>query len=54
MKDCSKKFVRKTDLQRHHQSSHMKQRNHRCSYCSRYFARKDALRRYDTPHPKFT
>lgn len=43
--DCDKKFVRKTDLQRHHQSVHMKQRNHRCDYCSRYFARKDTLRR---------
>lgn len=46
LKDCNKKFVRKTDLQRHHQSVHMKQRNHRCDYCSRYFARKDTLRRY--------
>lgn len=45
MNDCNKKFVRKTDLQRHHQSVHMKQRNHRCDYCSRYFARKDTLRR---------
>lgn len=48
LKDCTKKFVRKTDLQRHHQSVHMKQRNHRCDYCSRYFARKDTLRRYVT------
>jgi len=48
LKDCNKKFVRKTDLQRHHQSVHMKQRNHRCDYCSRYFARKDTLRRYVT------
>ncbi|CAG8971008.1 hypothetical protein HYALB_00009859 [Hymenoscyphus albidus] len=46
MKDCNKKFVRKTDLQRHHQSVHMKQRNHRCDYCSRFFARKDTLRRH--------
>jgi hypothetical protein len=46
LKDCNKKFVRKTDLQRHHQSVHMKQRNHRCDFCSRYFARKDTLRRY--------
>lgn len=45
LKDCNKKFVRKTDLQRHHQSVHMKQRNHRCGYCSRFFARKDTLRR---------
>jgi Zinc finger, C2H2 type len=44
--DCSKKFVRKTDLQRHHQSVHMKERNFQCDFCSRYFARKDTLRRY--------
>lgn len=47
--DCSKKFVRKTDLQRHHQSVHMKERNFRCDFCSRYFARKDTLRRYVSP-----
>lgn len=45
VKDCAKKFVRKTDLARHHQSVHMKQRNHRCDYCGRFFARKDTLRR---------
>ncbi|KAH8892075.1 hypothetical protein GQ53DRAFT_647849 [Thozetella sp. PMI_491] len=44
--DCTKKFVRKTDLQRHHQSVHMKERNHKCDYCSRLFARKDTLRRH--------
>lgn len=43
--DCSKKFVRKTDLQRHHQSVHMKERNFCCDFCNRYFARKDTLRR---------
>lgn len=52
MDTCSKKFVRKTDLQRHHQSVHMKQRNHRCDYCSRFFARKDTLRRYKDPAMK--
>ncbi|KAK0103589.1 hypothetical protein ONS95_005602 [Cadophora gregata] len=46
IENCSKKFVRKTDLQRHHQSVHMKQRNHRCDYCNRFFARKDTLRRH--------
>lgn len=46
LQDCSKKFVRKTDLQRHHQSVHMKERNFRCDLCSRHFARKDTLRRY--------
>lgn len=45
VQDCTKKFVRKTDLQRHHQSVHMKQRNFRCDYCQRHFARKDTLRR---------
>ncbi|TAQ83058.1 hypothetical protein B7494_g8618 [Chlorociboria aeruginascens] len=44
--DCNKKFVRKTDLQRHDQSVHMKIRNHRCDYCNRHFARKDTLRRH--------
>lgn len=43
--DCNKKFVRKTDLQRHHQSVHMKEKNFQCEYCSRLFARKDTLRR---------
>ncbi|KAJ9149802.1 hypothetical protein NKR23_g3957 [Pleurostoma richardsiae] len=44
--DCNRKFVRKTDLQRHHQSVHMKERNHKCDYCGRLFARKDTLRRH--------
>ncbi|ESZ94710.1 hypothetical protein SBOR_4904 [Sclerotinia borealis F-4128] len=44
--NCTKKFVRKTDLQRHNQSVHMKQRNYKCDYCSRFFARKDTLRRH--------
>lgn len=42
---CDKKFARKTDLQRHHQSVHMKERNHGCAFCGRFFARKDTLRR---------
>lgn len=42
---CPKKFVRKTDLTRHHQSVHMKEKNHRCDFCQRMFARKDTLRR---------
>lgn len=45
VKDCNKKFVRKTDLQRHHQSVHVKQRNHGCEYCSRFFARRDTVKR---------
>ncbi|KAJ3498728.1 hypothetical protein NLG97_g900 [Lecanicillium saksenae] len=43
---CDKKFARKTDLQRHHQSVHMKERNHGCTFCGRFFARKDTLRRH--------
>lgn len=42
---CSKRFVRKTDLQRHHASVHTKERNFKCDYCGRLFARKDTLRR---------
>ncbi|ATY67089.1 hypothetical protein A9K55_000144 [Cordyceps militaris] len=42
---CDKKFNRKTDLHRHHQSVHMKERNHGCTFCGRLFARKDTLRR---------
>lgn len=45
---CDKKFARKTDLQRHHQSVHMKERNHGCAFCGRFFARKDTLRRLVT------
>jgi hypothetical protein len=47
--DCSKKFVRKTDLSRHHQSVHVKERSHKCAYCGRMFARKDTLRRLVLP-----
>lgn len=50
---CYKKFVRKTDLQRHHQSVHMKERNHECDYCGRRFARKDTLRRFVFPGQNF-
>lgn len=42
---CDRKFVRKTDLVRHHSSIHAKERNHKCDYCGRSFARKDTLRR---------
>ncbi|KAI9886146.1 MAG: hypothetical protein M1823_002049 [Watsoniomyces obsoletus] len=43
---CDKKFVRKTDLMRHHQSVHLKQRNFRCELCGHDFARKDTLHRH--------
>ena len=42
---CGKRFVRKTDLSRHHQSVHMKQRNYQCELCGNLFARRDTLRR---------
>jgi hypothetical protein len=48
---CTKKFVRKTDLNRHHQSVHMKDRSHQCEYCNRFFSRKDTLRRYISKFP---
>lgn len=44
--DCKKKFARKTDLERHNKSVHIKERNHECTYCGRLFARKDTLRRF--------
>ena len=42
---CTRKFVRKTDLQRHHHSVHAKNRDHGCGFCGRHFSRKDTLRR---------
>lgn len=44
---CTKKFARKTDLERHNKSVHIKERNHECTFCGRLFARKDTLRRYE-------
>lgn len=43
---CTKKFQRKTDLDRHHDSVHLKARNHRCNLCGNRFARRDTLRRH--------
>lgn len=43
--ECKKRFRRKTDLQRHHQSVHLKERSHQCEYCGRFFSRKDTLGR---------
>jgi len=43
--ECDKRFRRKTDLQRHHQSVHMKERNHQCEFCGRFFSRRDTLMR---------
>ena len=44
-KDCSKGFTRKTDLTRHYQCVHVKQRNHYCYFCNQSFTRKDTMRR---------
>ncbi|KAM7191363.1 hypothetical protein V8F33_008966 [Rhypophila sp. PSN 637] len=44
--DCNKRFVLKTDLQRHQQGVHFgRERRHKCNYCSRLFAREDTLKR---------
>lgn len=42
---CMKKFQRKTDLDRHVDSVHLKARNHQCDLCGNRFARRDTLRR---------
>lgn len=44
--DCSRAFGRKTDLVRHEQSVHLKERNFLCHQCGHSFARKDTLRRH--------
>lgn len=43
--DCLKGFVRKTDLDRHHKSVHLKAKDEKCSKCPAVFARKDTRRR---------
>ncbi|KAL9005897.1 MAG: hypothetical protein Q9188_001359 [Gyalolechia gomerana] len=43
---CTKKFQRKTDLDRHYESVHLKARNHKCDLCGHGFARRDTLRRH--------
>ena len=48
---CTKKFQRKTDLDRHYDSVHLKARNHRCGLCGNRFARRDTLRRFVLPNP---
>ncbi|EME40469.1 hypothetical protein DOTSEDRAFT_74144 [Dothistroma septosporum NZE10] len=44
--DCTRRFVRRTDLLRHEQSVHLKERKYRCPLCYGSFARKDTLRRH--------
>ncbi|KAH7116084.1 hypothetical protein B0J11DRAFT_553213 [Dendryphion nanum] len=43
---CEKQFVRKTDLDRHHNSVHRKLKEFKCVKCDASFARKDTLRRH--------
>lgn len=43
---CDKEFRRKTDLQRHHLSVHVKEREHKCAICQKHFSRKDTLKRH--------
>ena len=45
IEDCTKVFVRKTDLDRHKKSVHYKIKDYDCLRCGRHFARKDTLRR---------
>ncbi|KAG0642038.1 hypothetical protein HOY80DRAFT_1008146 [Tuber brumale] len=45
--DCKKAFVRRTDLTRHQQCVHAKDKKFRCELCNNMFARKDTLRRHE-------
>ena len=45
IKDCSRRFTRKTDLKRHYKCVHVRQRNYHCYFCDQAFARKDTMRR---------
>jgi uncharacterized Zn-finger protein len=44
-KDCGKAFVRRTDLTRHTQCVHQREKRYSCGLCNSMFARKDTLRR---------
>ncbi|KAF9694534.1 hypothetical protein EKO04_007365 [Ascochyta lentis] len=43
---CGRSFVRRTDLERHHRSVHLKERSHGCRNCPSGFARKDTCGRH--------
>ncbi|KAA8899394.1 hypothetical protein FN846DRAFT_782322 [Sphaerosporella brunnea] len=45
--NCGKAFVRRTDLTRHTQCVHAKDKRFRCELCGGNFARKDTLRRHE-------
>ncbi|KAF8427500.1 hypothetical protein EV426DRAFT_699330 [Tirmania nivea] len=45
--NCKKAFVRRTDLTRHVQCVHAKDKKFKCSMCNNRFARKDTLRRHE-------
>lgn len=42
---CDMRFERKTDLDRHYKSVHLKLKDERCGKCNHAFSRKDTLRR---------
>ncbi|UPX18982.1 uncharacterized protein EKO05_0009262 [Ascochyta rabiei] len=44
---CGRSFVRRTDLDRHHRSVHLKERSHKCRNCPAGFARKDTCGRHE-------
>jgi hypothetical protein len=43
--DCDRKFVRATDLKRHHISVHARRKDYKCDRCPALFARKDTCGR---------
>ena len=43
--DCQRPFVRKTDLNRHHKSVHLRSRDEKCKRCAAPFSRKDTRTR---------
>jgi hypothetical protein len=44
-KDCGRIFTRKANEEIHRRTVYMREKNHRCVFCLRFFARKDSLRR---------
>ncbi|QIW99084.1 hypothetical protein AMS68_004602 [Peltaster fructicola] len=44
---CDKRFNRRTDMERHARSVHIKDMSHRCQACYRCFGRKDTLSRHE-------
>lgn len=44
---CPKKYSRKSDLNRHYNGTHTGQREYKCLFCGKGFARKDVCKRYE-------